>query len=257
MDFKSISLGAFMIVVILLLVGLPFYSGTFLGGYDMHTHQYEHEIVAGPTVNTAEEVNLSQSTESEATRYQYEELSPAAKDLFDQTRAADSSTYTPKVCESYVLVCNSYYEADLPSEFTYGYGFDSEDAEVYTVIEDGSDEYLLRTGTSHTMPSYMGLGMVSLLLRGLMIIQAVTLTITAGIFYHRSTVRNRGTFAAFGAGALFVAWGVLTPYIEIFVGISHVTSMNFALPVGGLVCLIGPYLWLFEWWSSLRERNVL
>lgn len=260
MGFKSVSLGAFIIVAILLLVGLPFYSGTFVGGYDINTHQYEHEIVAGPTDNATETVNLSQSIESEATRYRYEDLSPVARELFDRTRTADSLTYTPNVCESYVLVCDSYYEADLPSEFTYGYGFDSVDsrnADVYTVIENNGDEYLLRTGTSQTMPSYIHLGMLSLLLRGLMLVQAVILSITALTLYDRSGIGNSRLFVLFGAGALFAAWGVLTPYLEIFVGISSVTSIRFALPVGVLVCLIGPYLWLYAWWSSLRERNVL
>lgn len=207
---------AFAVVVALLLVGLPFYPGTFSPGYDTNSHIYEHAIEAGPADGVADELELEAGTEPEDITYEYEALSPAARALFDRTLSADPTPYVPAVCHNYVLVCDGYFEEELPSEFVYGAG--PQDEFRYSVIEYDGDRYLLRTGSIgyHNSPNFL-YGFVWLFLRGAMLVHAALL---AGATLVRLSERwagadGRGYVALVAGGALLAAVGFLTPYLEI------------------------------------------
>ena len=244
MKVDNVGLVILAVVVAVLLIFLPFYAGTFAPGHVLAQYHYDHEIEAGPTDNVTGGVELGsgveldkrldEGTDIEDLRYyEYEKLSPTARVLFDRTLNTESGKYTPVVCENYVLVCDGYYEQDLPAEFTYGEG--AQDELRYSVIESNGDEYLLRTGIS-LGGAWATIGEFWLMyfLRGLMILHGVAIiAATAVRLSDRWTVTTDGLgySALVGTGALFAVLSFLTPYLQMYGGIKLITLL---LATGGV-----------------------
>lgn len=192
------------------------YLGTLALGYDGDTWEYGHEIEEGPSANITPEGEFEPATDAEYPSYRYEELSPTAQEFFDRTRTADSATYTPNICEDYVLVCNGYYEEELPAEFTYGQSLDN--ASLYTAIEYDDSTYLLRTGTSDEplAPNFL-LGFNILIFRGLLLLHSGTIaTITLVRLSGRWTSANDDIYTILiGVGVVFATAGFLLPYVQL------------------------------------------
>lgn len=243
----SASLVAVAVVVFLLLVSLAFYPGTLALGYEDDFWEYDHEIEAGPGDNVTSEVEFETGTDTEEITYRYEELSPIAQEFFDQTRTADSATYTPNICTDYVLVCNGYYEEELPTEFTYGQSLDN--ASLYTIIEYEGGSYLLRTGTSYepNNPNFL-YGFNMLLFRGLLLLHAGTIaTITLVRLSGRWTSANDDVYTTLiGGGVASATAGFLLPYVQLsglVSGEGSMTSLGTAVALGYAVFALA---WLAE-----------
>ncbi len=245
MDVDNAGLVAFATVVALLLIGLPFYAGTFSPGYEPNSYNYEHEVEAGPANNVTGELELGGETALNDITYEYEELSPMAQELFDRTLSADSSTYVPIVCQNYVLVCDGYYEQDLPSEFIYGPG--PADEFRYSVIEFNGDQYLLRTGVAEApnSPNFL-LGFIWIFFRGLMFLHggAIATATVIRLSDRWTGADGRGYTALVGVGALLAALGFLTPYLEIYGGIDIMTLLYVTGPVAAIGYIYVPFIWL-------------
>lgn len=223
----GIGVVAVAVVVILLLIGLTFYSGTLALGYDISSYAYEHEIEAGPGDNVTSEVAFETGTDTEEITYRYEELSPIAQEFFDTTRAADSATYTPNICMDYVLVCNGYYEEELPTEFTYGGSLDN--ASLYTIIEYDGDSYLLRTGTSYAPNLFnIAYGYSMVLFRAFLFLHAgVIATATLFQLSGRWKSADDKTYANLvGGGVVAATVGFLMPYVQLSGLVSNWDSMT-------------------------------
>lgn len=227
---SNIGLIAAAVVVALLLVSLAFYIGALAPGYDSNVENHEHNIEAGPSENVTSEVEFGPGTDLGKITYRYEELSPTAQELFDRTLAAGSATYTPDICTAYVLVCDGYYQEELPSEFTYGAGLDN--PALYTVIEYGGDQYLLRTGVDYTANyANFAYAYVSLCFRGLLLFHAgAILTITLMRLRQRTSTNTQLYTILIGGGALAAALGFLIPYLEMAVvsdrtGVFHLATV--------------------------------
>ncbi|WP_281193346.1 hypothetical protein [Halorubrum sp. F4] len=246
MDVDNTGVVAFAVVVALLLVGLPFYAGTFSPGYSPNSYNYEHEIEAGPADDVTGGLELGDDTDLEDITYEYEEMSPTARELFDRTLRADSSEYVPDVCENYVLVCDGYYKQDLPSEFIYGPGMSDEFR--YSVVEYDGNGYLLRTGVEEGSGPNFLLGFVVFFVRGLMLLHggAIAAATAVRLSDRWTGLGSRGYTALVGGGALLVALGVLTPYLEMYVGISPVTIVVASGTATVIGYVYGSVVWLFR-----------
>ena len=236
---------AVAVVVFLLLGGLAFYPGTLAPGYDRDTSEYHHEIVAGPGINSSIGGEYELATNPEYPSYRYEELSPTAQEFFDRARTADSATYTPNICEDHMLVCNGYYEEELPSEFTYGLSLNN--ASLYTAITYDGATYLLQTGSAYEFnnPNFL-LGFNILLFRGLLLLHSGTIaTITLVRLSGRWTRANDDLYTILiGGGVVSATTGFLLPYIQLsglFRDEASITFLGTAVALGyaifGLVWL--------------------
>ena len=139
--------GLIRVVVALALVGLILsypgvisspYSDTGLNGY------YDNKIV-----EQASDVELIEhpTVTDETSVYQYNELSPVAKEVFDNTRSDEDKLFTIVICHDWALTCDEYYESEVPGEFQYGaVGHNVDESELYTVIENEGEVYVLQTG---------------------------------------------------------------------------------------------------------------
>lgn len=227
---------AVAVVVFLLLGGLAFYPGTLAPGYDGDTWKYHHETEEGPGVNSSTEGEFESTTDPEYPSYRYEELSPTARKFFDRARTADSATYTPNICEDHMLVCNGYYEEELPTEFTYGLSLDN--ASLYTAIEYNGATYLLRTGSAYEFnnPNFL-LGFNILLFRGLLLLHSGTIaTITLVRLSGRLTRANDDIYTILlGGGVVSAMTGFLLPYVQLsglFRGEASMTFLGTAVALG-------------------------
>lgn len=232
-------------VVVALFVGtLAFYSGVLAPGYNSNVQNYEHSIEAGPGENVTSEVELGDGTDLEHITYRYEELSPIAQELFDRTRTADSATYTPDICREHVVVCDGYYQDELPSEFRYGAGLD--DASLYTIIEYDGDEYLLRTGSpyTHNNPNFF-YGFLSMFFRGLLILHAGALVIATLMRWRQETSTNTQLYTILiGTGVLVGIVGFSIPYIEMAGLVSYQGELVRLVTAVTLGYTIIAFIWL-------------
>ncbi|MEF8974466.1 MAG: hypothetical protein V5A15_06200 [Haloarcula sp.] len=217
-------------VVAALLLALAVYPGTFGDPYvtASDSPKYAHTIVPESSP-LYDEYTAGYDHEV----YQYEELSPVAQELFDRTRAAEpreqyngERRYIPAVCRDFMLVCDTYYEDDLPEEFTYGTQLDYEEAFVF--IEDGSDRYLLQTGWTgqgglFAFPVRFALSLVTL----------VPLAGFIGLLAARSTDTGLLT-GAVGGGILVAVASLVSPYLEM-TGVVSGRAI-------GVVCLVAVWL---------------
>ena len=114
------------------------YSETGLDGY------YDNRILE--QASDVESIEHSEVTD-ETSVYQYGELSPVAKEVFDETRSAEDDSFTIRICHDWTLVCDEYYESEVPEEFRYGaVGHNVDEDELYAVIVDDGQAYVLQTG---------------------------------------------------------------------------------------------------------------
>lgn len=237
MDVEKPRLVSFAVLVALLLVALPFYPGTFSPGHDPNSYKYKHQIEEGPTENVTGNLDLGGETDVEHITYEYEELSPIAQVLFERTLNAESLTHTPVVCEEYVLVCDSYYKHDLPSEFKYGAAWE-EDELYYSIIEFNGSQYLLQTGVlSPGAGENFLIAILAFFFRALtLLLGGAIITATVIRLSDRWTDGDGSRYSALvGAGAIFAALGFLTPYLEMYSGIDF-TSVLLA---SGAIAAIG------------------
>lgn len=232
----DIGLVVVAVVVFLLLGSLAFYPGTFALGYDDNVWEYEHEIEARSGEDVTRGGAFEPATDLEYPSYRYEELSPTAQELFDRTRTTDSSTYTPDVCRDYVLICNGYYDEELPSEFTYGQSLDN--ASLYTAIEYEGANYLLRTGTAAepNAPNFL-YGFNLFLFRGLLLLHAGALaTATVVQLSDRGLSANGKAYTLLvGGGVVAATVGFLLPYIQLsglVSGEANMTLLGTAVALG-------------------------
>lgn len=225
---RRVRLAGFVVAALLLV--LAAYPGTFGAPYVTASDgpQYAHTIVPAGSPLYDE---YTSGYDHEV--YQYEELSPVARELFDRTRAAEpreqyngERRYIPEVCRDFMLVCDTYYEDDLPEEFTYGTELDYEEAFVF--VEDGSDRYLLQTGWTGQG------GLFAFPVR--VVLSWLTLVPLAG-FIGLLATKSADTgllTGAVGGGILVAVGSLLSPYVEMM-GVASGLAI-------GLVCLV--VVWL-------------
>lgn len=145
------------VVLAVALISLIFYyPGAIASPYDdpIFEGYYDNEIVE--QASDVESVEHSEVTDETAV-YQYSELSPVAKEIFDKTRSDESNSYTILICHDWTLTCDEYYASELPAEFQYGaVGNNVDESELYTVIEDEGEAYVLQTGALwHADPGWI------------------------------------------------------------------------------------------------------
>lgn len=196
------------IAVAVVVLGLAFYPGTLTSPYvtGEDTPRYAHTMVPESSPQY-EEVTREHDPEV----YQYDELSPTGRELFDRTRAAEprlygERRYIPVVCRDFVLVCDAYARDQLPEEFTYGTELTYEEAFVF--VEDGDDRYLLQTGiTGHLLfaPFPVGFALAWLTMLPL----AGFVAVVTG-----RSESDRVLGGVVGGGAVVATLGVLAPYVE-------------------------------------------
>ncbi len=139
--------GLIRISVALALIGLVLsypgtlaspYHDTGLDGY------YDNQIV--DQASDVESIDHSAVT-GQTPVYRYSELSPVARDVFDETRSDADNAFTIPICNEWMRTCDAYYESDVPDEFQYGaVGHNVGEAELYSVIEHDGEAYVLQTG---------------------------------------------------------------------------------------------------------------
>ncbi|OYR53429.1 hypothetical protein [Halorubrum halodurans] len=114
------------------------YSDTGLTGY------YSNQIVErGESVESIDHAEVTDETNV----YRYDELSPVAREVFDETRSAEDDSFTITICHDWTVVCDEYYASEVPEAFEYGaVGHNVDENELYTIIEDDGEAYLLQTG---------------------------------------------------------------------------------------------------------------
>lgn len=214
---RSLRLIAF--VVALLLVGLAFYPGMLASPYEPLPHQYSHAV----TPESSE--SFEQHTEEfDPPVREYDSLSPVGQDLFDRTRAepahrnSDWHRYTPNICRPEMIVCDGVHVDDLPTEFTYGE--DLEPSETSTIIVDGDDRYLLRTGDTSHADGFVDIDVILVLVTLLPLGLFVAVVAAAPTLSRRE--HRLAALAAGGGGGLLV-FGVVTISIQtVLLGIAGV-----------------------------------
>jgi hypothetical protein len=189
------------IATAVLLVALLFHPATFAAPYaGEHTSQYSHELVS------------EWEGDGDLAVYEYDELSPVARELFDRTREADGS-YSPDVCAEFMLVCDGYYEDELPDEFTYGAYLSPPESHV--IVEEGDERYVLKTGQGSVQAIYFDTGgivsFVTLIPTALFLVFAVGANRIIG-----TAAADRVLGASVAGGATLGALSMLAPYLEMY-----------------------------------------
>jgi hypothetical protein len=189
------------IVTAVLLVVLLFYPGTFSSPYvDPNLDQFSHTLES------------EWEGDGEIPVYQYDELSPAAQDLFDRTRSAGGS-YSPDVCAEFMLVCDGYYEDELPDEFAYGAYLSP--SESHVIVEEGDERYVLKTGQGSVQAIYFDTGgivsFVTLIPTALFLAFVVGANRIIG-----TTAADRVLGASVAGGATLGALSLVAPYLEMY-----------------------------------------
>ena len=208
--------GLTRIAVAFALIGLIFsypgaisspYSDTGLDGY------YDNQIVE--QANDIESIEHSAVTD-ETSVYEYTELSPVAKDMFDKTRSAADDSFTIVICHEWTLTCDEYYESDVPDEFQYGaVGHNVDESELYTVVEDDGEAYVLQTGALGHADGWDLSGLPLVISSSLMIL------LVSGVLIH-NTIRppnqSGNGFAAWDIGAAFLIgiFALAVPYLHMW-----------------------------------------
>ncbi|MFD1571834.1 hypothetical protein [Halorubrum laminariae] len=204
------------IAVALALIGLIFsypgaisspYSDTGLDGY------YDNQIVE--RANDIESIEHSAVTD-ETTVYQYDKLSPVAKEVFDKTRSAADDSFTIVLCHEWTLTCDEYYESDVPDEFQYGaVGHNVDEHELYTVVEDEGEAYVLQTGA---LGHADGWDLSDL---PLVISSSLMVLLVSGVLVHNTIKppeQSGNGFAAWDIGAAFLigTFALAVPYLHMW-----------------------------------------
>lgn len=183
------------------------YSDTGLNGY------YDNRIVE--QANDIESIEHTAVTD-ETSVYQYNELSPVAKDVFDKTRSAADDSFTIVLCHRWTLTCDEYYESDVPDEFQYGaVGHDADESELYTLVEDDGEAYVLQTGALGHADGWDLSGLPLVISSSLMILSI------SGVLIHntiRPPEQSGKCFAAWDIGAAFLmgVFALAVPYFHMW-----------------------------------------
>lgn len=185
----------------MLLVALLFHPATFAAPYPQeHDSQYAHTLVS------------EWEGDGELEVYEYDELSPVARELFDRTREADGF-YSPDVCAEFMLVCDGYYEDDLPDEFAYGSYLSP--SESHVIVEDGDERYVLKTGQGSVQAMYFDTGgivsFVTLIPTALFLVFVVGANRIIG-----TAAADRVLGASVAGGAILGLLSMLAPYLEMY-----------------------------------------
>lgn len=208
--------GLTRIAMALALIGLIFsypgaisspYSDTGLDGY------YDNQIVE--RANDIESIEDSVITD-ETSVYQYNELSPVAKDVFDKTRSAAYDSFTIVLCHEWTLTCDEYYESDVPDEFQYGaVGHNVDESELYTVVKDEGEAYVLQTGALGHADGWDLSGLP------LVISSSLMMLLVSGVLVHniiRPPKQSGNGFATWDIGAAFLigTFALAVPYLHMW-----------------------------------------
>lgn len=187
------------VVTAVLLVVLLFHPGTFSSPY-ADADQFSHTLVS------------EWEGEGEIPVYRYDELSPAAQDLFDRTRSAGGS-YSPDVCRDFMLVCDGYDEDDLPDEFSYGSYLSP--SESHVIVEDGDESYVLKTGQGAVSALSLDLGGVVSFVT--LVPFAIFLVFVVGAArIHRTPTADRALGASVAGGVTLGVLSLAAPYLEMY-----------------------------------------
>jgi len=204
------------IALALALIGLIFsypgaisspYSDTGLAGY------YDNQIVE--RANDIESIEHSAVTD-ETSVYQYNELPPVAKEVFDKTRSATDDSFTIVLCHEWTLTCDEYYESDVPDEFQYGIMGDNVDKnKLYTVVEDEGEAYELQTGALRPIAGWDLSGLPLVISSSLMVL------LVSGVLVHNAIKPPEqigNGFAAWdiGAALLVGTFALAVPYLHMW-----------------------------------------
>ena len=174
--------GLIRVGIALALIGLVFsYSGALVSPYhDTGLNgYYDNQIVE--QASDIESIEHSTVT-GQTPIYQYSELSPVGKEVFDKTRFDEDNTFTIIICNDWALTCDEYYESEVPDEFQYGaVGHNVDESELYTVIEYEGEAYVLQTGAlGHGdgwdlsgLPLFLSSSLMMLLVSGVLIHNAI------------------------------------------------------------------------------------
>lgn len=193
------------LVVAVGLLALAAYPGTLASPYETTRGgpSYDHAIVPESSV-TYEEY----ASDPDLATYRYEDLSPAAKEVFDRTLADPDREFEPTVCRGFVLVCDAYAQSDLPPEFEYGTRLRPDEALRF--VEKGGERYLFRTGTiNHAtlfgFSNLLFLAWPTVIPLGLLVARAA---------YAAESDRYVAGVTAFGA--VVAALSLVAPYLEMY-----------------------------------------
>ncbi|MFC7226613.1 hypothetical protein N0B31_04300 [Salinirubellus salinus] len=193
------------LVVAVVLLGLAAYPGTLASPYETTRGDpsYDHAIVTESSATYDE-----YAADPDIEIYRYEELSPAAQDLFDRALAEPDGVFEPTVCRGFVLVCDGYAQSDLPPEFEYGTRLRPDEALQF--VEKGGERYLFRTGTINHATLF---GFSNLLFL------AWPTVIPLGILVARAAYAaesDRYVAGVTAFGAVVAALSLVAPYLEMY-----------------------------------------
>lgn len=208
--------GLIRVALALALIGIVFYYPGFVSSPYSDTGfegYYDNQIVE--RADDIESIEHSAVTD-ETSVYQYDELSPAAKEVFDKTRSDADDSFTIVLCHEWTRTCDEYYESDIPDEFQYGaVGHNVDESELYTVIEDEGEAYVLQTGAlGHADGWYLSslpLTLTSFLM----------MVLASGVLVHntiRPPEQSSNGFAAWDICAAFLlgAFVLAVPYLHMW-----------------------------------------
>lgn len=208
--------GLVRIALALALTGLIFsypgaisspYSDTGLDGY------YDNEIVEQASdVESIEHPTVTDETSV----YQYSELSPVAKEVFDKTRSDADNAFTIVICHEWTLSCDEYYESEIPDEFQYGaVGHNVDESELYTVIEYEREAYVLQTGALGHGDGWDLSGLPLVLSSSLMVL------LVSGVLVHNAIRPPKHSSTGFSSWDVVVAsligsFALAVPYLHMW-----------------------------------------
>lgn len=128
--------------VAVFLLGVLVYPGALASPYiDPGQPGYYHNSIdaQAPDVDSLEHHAITPDTPE----YQYEELSPTARELFDTVQGTADKRVTLTVCQEWTLVCDEYTKSELPEEFAYGgLSHTWRDAAVIVTDDDGASVFV-------------------------------------------------------------------------------------------------------------------
>lgn len=195
------------VLTAVLLVGLLFYPGTLVSPYTQdQPHQYNHMLVS------------EWDGDGDLSVYQYDELSPVAQELFDRARNTEplgqpgTRSYQLDVCQDFMLICDTYYQEELPDEFTYGLNLPPSEAHV--IVEDGNERYILKTGGNDPGTWLFAPGALSSLFT--LISSAMLIIFAVGVNHKLGTTAGDRMLGIITAGGMMVGTlALLAPYLEL------------------------------------------
>jgi len=216
-----------VVLAVVLISLIAYYPGAMASPYEDPGFEgyYDNRIVE--QASDVESIKHERVT-GETPVYQYTELSPVAQEVFDKTRAAETNSFTIRICKDWVLTCDAYHESEIPEEFQYGaVGHNVDRSELYRVVEYEDEAYVLQTGALGHGDSF-GLGAILSVVGESLLVLAVS-----GVLVH-NTIRPPETDS------------------------NEVASIDIALSVFiGVVALAAPYLHMWDVLTVAWSRLII